>query len=1371
MSGGKIDILVEPDTRGFPEKLGGKLRSAGGALGTVAKGLGLAVAAGTAVAAVGLKKAIDIGIEYQSSLNELQAVSHATGEQMALVGDTAKRLGADMDLPATSAADAAAAMTELAKGGLSVDQAMTAAKGTLQLAAAAQVDAASAAEIQSQALNAFGLSADQAGHVADVLANSANAASGEITDFAQAMSQVGAVAHQFGLSIDETSTALSLFANAGIKGSDAGTLLKSALLALANPSKPAQKAIEQLGLKVYDAQGKFVGLKSLFEQLHTASEKMTDAQYQQATATVFGSDAVRLAGVAAGVTSDQWDQMATAVSRSGGAADVAAAKTKGLGGAIEGFKSQLETTAIDIFESIGPPLESAVRMGADAVEKYGPVVSDGLASLVKQAADAGKEFGPGIAKGVGAGAGEVASAAERLLKPFVDPAKALGARGLEVGKTIVGGFVDVARQAVDVAEPLAKGAAKIGEGFASAGGPIGAAREALVLGYGAAKLVLQIVQPLAEGVGALAQFFGSLPGPIQTAAFALLAMKVGPPIINSIRDRMSSLGTESDGASRKVGLVGSAIGTLTAPVRAVASGIGGAVGTLRQFGNEAAAQRSIAQSTSGYLSLQANGFRSLASEAAASGQSVGRAGSYMAAFNTSTIPAVAAARGFVEQTRSIRDGAAAAGTPISAMGAAMGTIVERSSALSAARAAFDNASGGAERFGKLAGTAAAGGSLLKSAASGLIGVFGGPWGLALAGASVVLSLFSKKQEEAAAKASAYKQKVDELTNAYKQSGGVIDKNIIDTNNKALADKNVAQNATLAGSSFTLYAAAANGNSTALEEVTKSSDKAIDSIGRQARLTDTQIKGLQDVNHQLLQNGGTYADVQEQVEKLYTTMGDTGHGKASIDTLSEAQKGLLTHILDGTGALGEQIKANRQAQEGYELLASAAAGVSTQTIRLWEAQERQAQSALNAADASLTYRDSLAELKTAQKASSDALKDHGKTSEEYAAAARAEEHALLNVIAAKKAEATANSKAATDDGKLAEGRAAANAEAVRLAETYKDKIPDALRTMIAGMDATSASAAGLHVSFNDLGEAVYKLPDGKEIKVNADVVAAQSAIDKLPEYAAGVTGVMPVDANVDPATGKVNATVQYADGSIGVMTVDANKDPATGKTMIAVQYANGARGYMTVDAFNQGAKDKTLQVVRFADGSVGVITVDAKTGAANAAIDYAARPRESIIRVKTVGGGVQNMPVGYRPAGGMAMEAAGGILKTYAAGGFERLRPMRAGLADIVPPNTWRVIGDRVRDDEAYIPINRSNRSLALLEETARRMGFAVMRRYATGGIAAQTMGGKASAAGLSGPLQISGSLNIGGVLVPLIDARIEAADHASGSDFARGRRT
>ncbi|WP_432845971.1 phage tail tape measure protein [Amycolatopsis sp. CA-161197] len=1346
MPGGKIEIDVEPNLRGFDGKVASGLRGIQGTVGTVAKGIGVGIAAGVGLAAVGFKKAIDVGIEYQSSLNELQAVSHATGEQMARVGDTAKALGSDMSLPATSAADAAAAMTELAKGGLSVDQAMTAAKGTLQLAAAAQIDAAGAAEIQSQALNAFGLSADNAGHVSDVLANAANAASGEITDFAQAMGQVGAVAHQFGLSIDETTTALGLFANAGIKGSDAGTLIKSALLALANPSKPAAKAIQELGLKTYDATGKFVGLKSIFEQLHDASGRMTDAQYQQATATVFGSDAVRLAGVAANTTGEQWDSMATAIGHAGGASEVAAAKTKGLGGAIEGFKSQLETTAIDIFEAIGPPLENAVRFGADAVAKYGPVVSDGLANLVQRAADAGKEFGPGIAKGVLAGAAEVEQAAERLIAPFEDFGKDLAARGLDVGETILSGFVDVAREAVDVAEPLAKGAAAIGEGFASAGGPIGAARQALELGYDAAKLALTIVKPLAEGVGELAQFFGELPGPIQSAAFAILALKVGPPLISTLRDRMSSLGGEADGTSKKLGAVGKTLGTLTAPVRGVTSAIGGAVGVVRQFADEARVQGDLA---------------------AKSGQEVGKLGAAMSAFESSTIPAVAAARNFRDQTRAISEGAAAAGEPISKLGATFSTLVERSSALSKARDAFNTAASGAERLGKLTGAAAASGSLLKSAAGGVVNALGGPFGIAVAGAGILLSNLAQKQQDAADKAAAYKEKVDQLTDAYQKSGGIVDQSIRDTNNKALADLNAANNAKAAGSSFALFSLAANGNSDALDEVTKSSDSAIDSIAHQAGLNQKQIGIIKGVNHQLLENGGAWSDVKDKVLAATATI-DKNHKVTSA--LTDQQKSLVEQLFNGTGALGQQVKANRDAQEAYELLASTEANVSTQTVKLYEAQQQQAQSALSAADATLGYKDAVAQLGESHQNSADALKQYGPNSKQYQDALRNEEHGILNVIAAKKKEAEANSTASSDILKQQEGVQAANAEAVRLAGTYKGQLPDALQTYIASLDATSAAAAGLHVSFNDLGEAVYKLPNGKEIKVKADVVAAQSAIDKLPQYAAGVTGTMPVDANVDPATGKVNATVQYADGSIGVMDLDANRNPATNQTEIAVQYANGAHGYMTVDAFNQAAKDKTIQVVRFADGSVGVISVDAATGAANAAIDYAARPRTSVITIKTQGGGFTNLPSGYLPAGGHAQMAAGGLLKAYAGGGIEP-RPMRGGLADIVPPNTWRIIGDRVRDDEAYIPINRSNRSLALLEETARRMGFGLLRRYAAGAIATQSAQVPLSVGSFGGPFQITGSLDIGGVLVPLVDARIQAADHESGAAFTRGRRT
>jgi TP901 family phage tail tape measure protein len=1332
--GGKIEIDVEPNLRGFDGKVAAGLRGLQGPLGSTAKGIGLAVAGGIGLAAVGFRQVIDIGIEYQSSLNELQAVSHATGDQMVRVGQTAKALGADMSLPATSAADAAAAMTELAKGGLSVDQAMTAAKGTLQLAAAAQIDAAQAATIQSQALNAFGLSADNAGHVSDVLANAANAASGEITDFAQAMGQVGAVAHQFGLSIDETTTALGLFANAGIKGSDAGTLIKSALLALANPSKPAAKAIEQLGLKTYDATGKFVGLKSIFDQLHTASERMTDQQYQQATATVFGSDAVRLAGVAAGTTGEQWDSMAAAIGHAGGASEVAAAKTKGLGGALQGFQSQIETVEIDLFEKIGPALEAGVRGAADAVAKYGPQVVDGLEHVI----DFGAEVGPGIAKKVVAGGAEIADAAKRLIQPLEDGVRQGFDRGIGIVTTAVGGFVDVGRKAVDVAEPIAKGIGDIARGATTASGPLGAVKVALELSYDAASAVLTVVRPLAQGIGEVAHLFGELPGPIQTAAFALLALKVGPAVLNGLKGALSGVRGEADGASSKLGLVGKTVGLVTAPARAAVGAVGSVAGVLRQFNDEARVQQQIG---------------------AAAGQSIGRMGSATAAFNTSAIPAVASARGFVEQTRAISAGAAAAGQPISTMSAAVGTLVERSSSLSQARAAFDNAASGAERFGKLAGTAAAGGSLLKSASAGLVGALGGPWGLAIAAAGVGLSLLAQKNEEAAKKAAEHKKAVDDLTNAYKQSGGVVDQNIINVNNKAIADLNAANNAKAAGSSFQLYAAAANGNATALQEVTKASDGALASIGKQAGLNDQQIKGLQGINHGLLENGGAYSDVTEQVNN-FSLAQNTGRQK--VIAFTEAQREQVGAILNGTGAVGQQIKTNREAQEAYELLAAAAANTDVATVKMWEDQLRQVDSARAAANASLSYRDAVAQLGTAQENTNNQAKEHGKNSKEYQDALRGEEHAILSVLDAKRAEGTANSKANNDLQKQHDGIIASNTEAVKLAGTYKDVIPDALRTAIGSIGAADAAAAGLKISVNEAGQAVYALPDGRTIVISGDVKQAKEAIDSVEPYAAGKKGTVPISANANEATGKIDQTVQYADGSTGIVTIDGKKDAADGKVYAVVTLANGTTTYMRVDAINDGAKNKTIEVVRFANGSIGYVQVRKPTlRAAEAAINQVSRDRVGHITmiVRTDG----SIRVG---GGNTVMNARGNLLEAYAGGG---IKPMRGGVAQIVPPRTLRVIGDRLVDDEAYIPINRQARSISLLTETARRMGFDLMRRYATGGIAQQSSI-SVPISTPSGPMQLTGALRLADGWVELVDGRIEQSNQSAGSRFTRGTR-
>lgn len=375
MAGGRIDIEVAPDLRNFPAQMETGLRGAMGVATKIGSALGVALGAGAAAKAV-----LDIGNSFTTELNTLQAVSGATADQLQRVRDAAMGLGNDATLADTSATDAAAAMTELAKGGFSVEQAMAAARGTLELAAAAQIDAASAATIQSQALQAFGLNADYAAKAADVLANGANASSAEIADIASGLQQAGAVANQFGVSIEDTVAGLGLLANAGIAGSDAGTLLKSAMLALTDTGKPAQAAMADLGLTVYDAQGNFVGLRSVFEQLQTASQNMTPEMYQAATATLFGSDAMRLAGVAAEQGVAGWDAMRSAIDRQGSAAEVAAAKTQGLPGALAAVQNSAEGLALEVYDLVDGPLEGLATKGAQLINDVTPGIVSGLSA-------------------------------------------------------------------------------------------------------------------------------------------------------------------------------------------------------------------------------------------------------------------------------------------------------------------------------------------------------------------------------------------------------------------------------------------------------------------------------------------------------------------------------------------------------------------------------------------------------------------------------------------------------------------------------------------------------------------------------------------------------------------------------------------------------------------------------------------------------------------------------------------------------------------------------------------------------------------------------------------------------------------------------
>jgi TP901 family phage tail tape measure protein len=252
-------------------------------------------------------------------------------------------------------------MLQLAKGGLTLKEAMAATRGTLQLAAAAQTDVATASNETARALTTFNLSGSHAGEIADLLANGAASATGDIQDFALALSQSGTSAHQFGLTAQDTVTAITELAKSGILGSDAGTSLRVMLTRLLPTSKAAQREIKRLGIEVTDASGHFLPFRDIVQQYSTALGKLSPAQRQFALQTIFGTDAQRAANIILGHGVKEFDNLSAAVSKQGGAAARAAAQQKGFKGALDGFNSALQTTEVTVGTQLLPVLTKYLR--------------------------------------------------------------------------------------------------------------------------------------------------------------------------------------------------------------------------------------------------------------------------------------------------------------------------------------------------------------------------------------------------------------------------------------------------------------------------------------------------------------------------------------------------------------------------------------------------------------------------------------------------------------------------------------------------------------------------------------------------------------------------------------------------------------------------------------------------------------------------------------------------------------------------------------------------------------------------------------------------------------------------------------------------
>lgn len=305
-------------------------------------GKSLSIGLSAPIAAFGAL-ALKTTADFQTSMNRVEGITGATAGEMAKLNAQAKALGASTSFSASEAGDA---MGFLAQAGFKADQILGAMPSTLQLAEAAQMDLAAAADITSNILAGYGKQVEDLTHINDVLVKAADATNTDIAGLGEAMSYVAPVASGMGLAFEETVGALGMLSNAGIKGSMAGTTLREVLGSLANPSKEAAELLEKMSISAFDSSGKMKQLTDIMGQLQLAG--MTAGEALQIFGQRAGPGMLALVNQGARALTD----LKVELNDSGGAAKhMAEVQMKGLNGALKNLQSAFEGLQIALVES------------------------------------------------------------------------------------------------------------------------------------------------------------------------------------------------------------------------------------------------------------------------------------------------------------------------------------------------------------------------------------------------------------------------------------------------------------------------------------------------------------------------------------------------------------------------------------------------------------------------------------------------------------------------------------------------------------------------------------------------------------------------------------------------------------------------------------------------------------------------------------------------------------------------------------------------------------------------------------------------------------------------------------------------------------
>lgn len=371
MADGKIVIETGLDTKGIEtglKKVSSIAKTGIATTVTAISGMSTALAG---VAGYSIK----VGSSFEASMSKVQAVSGASNEQLQRLSDKAKEMGATTKFSATEAADA---MNYMAMAGWKTEDMLNGIDGIMNLAAASGEDLATTSDIVTDALTAFGLTAQDSTHFADVLAAASSNANTNVSMMGETFKYVAPVAGSLGYSAEDCAVAIGLMANSGIKASQSGTALRSMFSRLAKPSKEVKEAMEKLNISLTDSHGNMKSLDTLMGDLRNSFSGLSESEKAEMASSLAGQEA--MSGLLAIVNASDADfnKLKDAIYGADGAsAKMAETMQDNLKGKITITKSTIEGLGIKIYEEIEDPMKEAAEGTTDSVEQISSALENG----------------------------------------------------------------------------------------------------------------------------------------------------------------------------------------------------------------------------------------------------------------------------------------------------------------------------------------------------------------------------------------------------------------------------------------------------------------------------------------------------------------------------------------------------------------------------------------------------------------------------------------------------------------------------------------------------------------------------------------------------------------------------------------------------------------------------------------------------------------------------------------------------------------------------------------------------------------------------------------------------------------------------------